>query len=301
HLAGLLSATEPGDGVPAGAQEEGQRGADEAVRAGDANAERLAGGLGVTGEVGGGEGVAVGEGRLERLPHHPGGKATHRTEGERVSNVVLEDGARLAVGQHPVDLLPAREGTGLLPVGEGAALVHRGVERDPPARQQAQVDAQDGAGAGADAAGALEDLDAVERRVEALEGAGAGVPVEQRPGRDWHGAPCEVTLLVHPVSPGRHFRHPPALVMSDCGGPQLPRMEVTSPESIAAAVAVLRRGGLVGLPTETVYGLAADAENELAVRRIFAVKGRPSTHPLIVHVAQASCIESWATGVPPEA
>ncbi len=65
-------------------------------------------------------------------------------------------------------------------------------------------------------------------------------------------------------------------------------MEVTSPESIAAAVAVLRRGGLVGLPTETVYGLAADAENELAVRRIFAVKGRPSTHPLIVHVAHAS-------------
>ena len=89
--------------------------------------------------------------------------------------------------------------------------------------------------------------------------------------------------------------------MSDFAAPQLPRMEVTSPESIAAAVAVLRRGGLVGLPTETVYGLAADAENELAVRRIFAVKGRPSTHPLIVHVAQAASIESWATGVPPEA
>jgi len=80
-----------------------------------------------------------------------------------------------------------------------------------------------------------------------------------------------------------------------------PSMEVTSPESIAAAVAVLRRGGLVGLPTETVYGLAADAENELAVRRIFAVKGRPSTHPLIVHVAQAAAVESWASKVPPEA
>jgi len=78
-------------------------------------------------------------------------------------------------------------------------------------------------------------------------------------------------------------------------------MEVTSPESIAAAVAVLRRGGLVGLPTETVYGLAADAENELAVRRIFAVKGRPSTHPLIVHVAHATAIESWVSTVPPEA
>jgi L-threonylcarbamoyladenylate synthase len=67
--------------------------------------------------------------------------------------------------------------------------------------------------------------------------------------------------------------------MSDGAAPQLPRMEVTSPESIAAAVAVLRRGGLVGLPTETVYGLAADAENELAVRRIFAVKGRPRHIP----------------------
>ncbi len=78
-------------------------------------------------------------------------------------------------------------------------------------------------------------------------------------------------------------------------------MEVTSPDSIAAAVAVLRRGGLVGLPTETVYGLAADAENELAVRRIFAVKGRPSTHPLIVHVAHAGAMSQWATEVPPEA
>jgi L-threonylcarbamoyladenylate synthase len=78
-------------------------------------------------------------------------------------------------------------------------------------------------------------------------------------------------------------------------------MEVTSPESIAAAVAVLRRGGLVGLPTETVYGLAADAENELAVRRIFAVKGRPSSHPLIVHVAHPEAMESWVRSVPPEA
>src|SRR6516164_2188915 len=78
-------------------------------------------------------------------------------------------------------------------------------------------------------------------------------------------------------------------------------MEVTSPESIAAAVAVLRRGGLVGLPTETVYGLAADAENELAVRRIFAVKGRPSSHPLIVHVAHPEAMESWARAVPPDA
>lgn len=53
---------------------------------------------------------------------------------------------------------------------------------------------------------------------------------------------------------------------------------------IARCVATLRNGGLVGLPTETVYGLAADATNDDAVRRIFDVKGRPATHPLILHV-----------------
>ena len=56
---------------------------------------------------------------------------------------------------------------------------------------------------------------------------------------------------------------------------------------IAEAVDALRRGELIGLPTETVYGLAADATNDTAVRRIFSVKGRPETHPLIVHVAEA--------------
>jgi L-threonylcarbamoyladenylate synthase len=67
---------------------------------------------------------------------------------------------------------------------------------------------------------------------------------------------------------------------------------------ISEAVTVLRRGGLVGVPTETVYGLGADAENELAVRRIFAVKGRPSTHPLIVHVADAADARGWARELP---
>jgi L-threonylcarbamoyladenylate synthase len=64
------------------------------------------------------------------------------------------------------------------------------------------------------------------------------------------------------------------------------------------AVTVLRAGGLVGMPTETVYGLAADASNEAAVRRIFAVKGRPADHPLIVHVADAAALAQWATDVP---
>lgn len=69
---------------------------------------------------------------------------------------------------------------------------------------------------------------------------------------------------------------------------------------IARAVEVLRGGGLVALPTETVYGLGADAQNELAARRIFAVKGRPSTHPLIVHVASLEDARAWVAEVPPE-
>ncbi|WPB74730.1 L-threonylcarbamoyladenylate synthase [Archangium violaceum] len=63
----------------------------------------------------------------------------------------------------------------------------------------------------------------------------------------------------------------------------------------------LRRGGVIALPTETVYGLAANCEDELAVRRVFAIKGRPATHPLIVHVARASELPSWARHVPEEA
>ena len=57
------------------------------------------------------------------------------------------------------------------------------------------------------------------------------------------------------------------------------------PAAIARAVDVLRRGGLVAMPTETVYGLAADAGNEAAVRAIFAAKGRPADHPVIVHIS----------------
>ncbi len=56
---------------------------------------------------------------------------------------------------------------------------------------------------------------------------------------------------------------------------------------IDRAVAVLRSGGLVAFPTETVYGLGADASNDAAVRRVFEVKGRPSDHPLIVHLSDA--------------
>ena len=69
-------------------------------------------------------------------------------------------------------------------------------------------------------------------------------------------------------------------------------------ESIAQAALVLRSGELIGLPTETVYGLAADAGNEAAVAKIFAAKGRPSNHPLIVHVHDASGVAHFADNVP---
>jgi L-threonylcarbamoyladenylate synthase len=69
-------------------------------------------------------------------------------------------------------------------------------------------------------------------------------------------------------------------------------------EAIAAAAQTLGAGGLLGLPTETVYGLAADAENAAAVARIFAAKGRPADHPLIVHVADATAAAHFASAVP---
>ena len=67
---------------------------------------------------------------------------------------------------------------------------------------------------------------------------------------------------------------------------------------IEKAVAVLRAGGLVAFPTETVYGLGADASNPAAVRRIFEAKGRPAAHPVIVHLADAVQVATWAREVP---
>jgi L-threonylcarbamoyladenylate synthase len=67
---------------------------------------------------------------------------------------------------------------------------------------------------------------------------------------------------------------------------------------VTRAAEVLRAGGLVAFPTETVYGLGADAGNDAAVRRIFAVKGRPEDHPLIVHVASAALLDAHAAQVP---
>ena len=68
--------------------------------------------------------------------------------------------------------------------------------------------------------------------------------------------------------------------------------------SVQAAVARLARGALIGLPTETVYGLAAHADDEAAVARIFGTKGRPADHPLIVHVASPDGVAHYAREVP---
>ena len=67
---------------------------------------------------------------------------------------------------------------------------------------------------------------------------------------------------------------------------------------ISAAVDVLRGGGLVAVPTETVYGLGADASNPEAVDRIFVAKGRPRAHPVIVHLAEPAAAKEWAAEVP---
>jgi L-threonylcarbamoyladenylate synthase len=70
---------------------------------------------------------------------------------------------------------------------------------------------------------------------------------------------------------------------------------------IVKAASVLKSGGLVALPTETVYGLGADALNEAAVKKVFEVKGRPPAHPLIVHIGRGAKLEDWASDVPAQA
>jgi L-threonylcarbamoyladenylate synthase len=71
-----------------------------------------------------------------------------------------------------------------------------------------------------------------------------------------------------------------------------------SSQSIALAAQALQRGDLIGLPTETVYGLAADACNTQAVAKIFSIKGRPSDHPLIVHVTDMESAQRFASEIP---
>ena len=72
----------------------------------------------------------------------------------------------------------------------------------------------------------------------------------------------------------------------------------TDAHAIFEAARLIQAGGLVGFPTETVYGLGADASSDAAVGKIFAAKGRPSDHPLIVHVADAAQVNDYASSVP---
>lgn len=76
------------------------------------------------------------------------------------------------------------------------------------------------------------------------------------------------------------------------------RLEASYIDDVERAADVLRRGGLIGLPTETVYGLGADARNAKALARIFAAKRRPADHPLIVHLHHRDQIGQWARDVP---
>ena len=69
-------------------------------------------------------------------------------------------------------------------------------------------------------------------------------------------------------------------------------------DSLAQAAQLLKDGGLVALPTETVYGLGADSTNKDAVARIYKVKGRPADHPLIVHIHSMQSLGEWADEVP---
>jgi len=76
------------------------------------------------------------------------------------------------------------------------------------------------------------------------------------------------------------------------------RIDAPTAAAIACAIDHLRAGRLVGFPTETVYGLGADAGNPDAVRRIFAAKGRPADHPVIVHLYDTGELGRWARSVP---
>lgn len=70
---------------------------------------------------------------------------------------------------------------------------------------------------------------------------------------------------------------------------------------IEEIAAIINNGGVVAIPTETVYGLAANALNEEAIKKIFSAKGRPSDNPLIVHIASTSEIEKYACEIKPQA
>ncbi len=78
-------------------------------------------------------------------------------------------------------------------------------------------------------------------------------------------------------------------------------LSIKNNTDIQKAIEYLQKGELVAIPTETVYGLAADAKNEDAIKKIFIAKGRPTNHPLIVHIDSIENIKNWAEDIPEEA
>lgn len=96
---------------------------------------------------------------------------------------------------------------------------------------------------------------------------------------------------LHVAARSRSSAHPHPLAT-----PSRPMPSRTT--DIPTACRLLAAGGVVAFPTETVYGLGADAENPAAVRRIFAIKGRPASHPLIVHLGNAAALSDWASAIP---
>lgn len=100
---------------------------------------------------------------------------------------------------------------------------------------------------------------------------------------------------------GHDGRAAPAAQPLTCGAVPTPAPPAPITTDPARAAAVLAAGGLVAFPTETVYGLGAHAELPDAVGRVFAAKGRPTGHPLIVHGTDAEVLDRYGRGVPPEA
>lgn len=76
---------------------------------------------------------------------------------------------------------------------------------------------------------------------------------------------------------------------------------VINPNIIAHAASLLKSGNLVAIPTETVYGLGADALNPTAIQKVYTAKGRPSTNPLIIHLPHTEAMSDWAVDIPTEA
>ena len=74
--------------------------------------------------------------------------------------------------------------------------------------------------------------------------------------------------------------------------------QLLEPRDLDRAAEIIRSGGLVGIPTETVYGLGADGLNPVAVRSIFQAKGRPQDNPLILHIADPTWLERYCEDIP---